>query len=201
MLRILCSLFALLACSGHATTLLVYGDSLSAGYQLPVEKSWPALLGQEWKDQGLDLQIVNASVSGETTQGGLARLDQALHTHAPDWVLLELGANDGLRGLPPSLTRKNLDQMIRRIQQRGARALLVQIRIPPNYGARYIRQFETLYPELAEQYQIPLIPFFMESIITDPTLLLNDGLHPNSQGQEKIRDQLAPILTPLLTRP
>lgn len=201
MLRILCSLFALLACSGHATTLLVYGDSLSAGYQLPTEKSWPALLGQDWKNQGLDLQIVNASVSGETTQGGLARLDQALRTHAPDWVLLELGANDGLRGLPPRLTRQNLEQMLQRIQQLGARALLIQIRIPPNYGARYIRQFETIYPELAQQYQIPLLPFFMETIITDPALLLADGLHPNARGQEKIRDQLAPILTPLLTAP
>lgn len=201
MLRILCSLFALLACSGHATTLLVYGDSLSAGYQLPTEKSWPVLLGQEWKSQGLDLHIVNASVSGETTQGGLARLSQALQTHVPDWVLLELGANDGLRGLPPSLTRKNLDQMLQRIQQQGARALLIQIRIPPNYGARYIRQFESIYPELAEQHQVPLLPFFMEPIITDPALLLTDGLHPNARGQEKIRDQLAPILTPLLTPP
>ena len=194
-------MFALLACSGHATTLLVYGDSLSAGYQLPTEKSWPSLLGQEWKSQGLDLHIVNASVSGETTQGGLARLSQALQTHVPDWVLLELGANDGLRGLPPSLTRKNLDQMLQRIQQQGARALLIQIRIPPNYGARYIRQFEPIYPELAQQHQVPLLPFFMESIITDPALLLADGLHPNARGQEKIRDQLAPILTPLLTPP
>jgi acyl-CoA thioesterase-1 len=201
MLRILCSLFALLACSGHATTLLVYGDSLSAGYQLPTEKSWPALLAADWKSQGLDLHIVNASVSGETTQGGLARLSQALQTHVPDWVLLELGANDGLRGLPPSLTRKNLDQMLQRIQQQGARALLIQIRIPPNYGARYIRQFESIYPELAQQHQVPLLPFFMEPIITDPALLLADGLHPNARGQEKIRDQLEPILTPLLTPP
>lgn len=201
MLRILCSLFALLACSGHATTLLVYGDSLSAGYQLPTEKSWPALLAADWKSQGLDLHIVNASVSGETTQGGLARLSQALQTHVPDWVLLELGANDGLRGLPPSLTRKNLDQMLQRIQQQGARALLIQIRIPPNYGSRYIHQFESIYPELAQQHQVPLLPFFMEPIITDPALLLADGLHPNARGQEKIRDQLAPILTPLLTPP
>jgi acyl-CoA thioesterase I len=200
MSRILCVLLALLAFDSHATTLLIYGDSLSAGYQLPAEKSWPSLLNHDWQAQSLDLQIINASVSGETTQGGLARLDKTLQTHTPDWVLVELGANDGLRGLPPTLTRQNLDQMLQRIQRHGARAILTQIRLPPNYGSRYIGQFETLYPELAKQYQIPLIPFFMEAIITDPALLLGDGLHPNSQGQEKIRDQLGPILMPLLTR-
>lgn len=201
MLRILCALCVLCAISSHATTLLVYGDSLSAGYQLPPEQSWPALLAARWQQQGVDIRLINASVSGETTQGGLARLETALQSHQPDWVLLELGANDGLRGLPPKLTRQNLEQMLQLLAQRGIHPILTQIRLPPNYGARYIRQFEAIYPDLARRYQVPLLPFFLNELILDPALLLPDGLHPNAQGQRYILEQVHPQLTAWLTAP
>lgn len=201
MLRILCALCVLCAINSHATTLLVYGDSLSAGYQLPPEQSWPALLAARWQQQGVDIRLINASVSGETTQGGLARLEAALQSHQPDWVLLELGANDGLRGLPPKLTRQNLEQMLQLLAQRGIHPILTQIRLPPNYGARYIRQFEAIYPDLARRYQVPLLPFFLNELILDPALLLPDGLHPNAQGQRYILEQVHPHLTAWLTAP
>lgn len=201
MLRILCALCVLCAISSHATTLLVYGDSLSAGYQLPPEQSWPALLAARWQQQGVDIRLINASVSGETTQGGLARLETALQSHQPDWVLLELGANDGLRGLPPKLTRQNLEQMLQLLAQRGIHPILTQIRLPPNYGARYIRQFEAIYPDLAQRYQVPLLPFFLNELVLDPALLLPDGLHPNAQGQRYILEQVHPQLTAWLTAP
>lgn len=199
MLRILCALCALCVVTSHATTLLVYGDSLSAGYQLPPEQSWPTLLAQRWQQQGVNIRLINASVSGETTQGGLARLEAALQSHQPDWVLIELGANDGLRGLPPKLTRQNLVRMLQQLQMRGIHGILTQIRLPPNYGARYIQQFESIYPELADRYQVPLLPFFMSEVILDPTLLLPDGLHPNAQGQQRILEQLHPPPTSWLT--
>ena len=192
---------ALCAITSHATTLLVYGDSLSAGYQLAPEQSWPALLAQRWQQQGVDIRLINASVSGETTQGGLARLATALQSHQPDWVLLELGANDGLRGLPPKLTRQNLEQMLQLLEQRGIHPILTQIHLPPNYGARYIRQFEAIYPELAQRHKLPLLPFFMNELILDPALLLPDGLHPNAQGQRHILEQVHPQLTAWLTAP
>ena len=192
---------ALCAITSHATTLLVYGDSLSAGYQLAPEQSWPALLAQRWQQQGVDIRLINASVSGETTQGGLARLATALQSHQPDWVLLELGANDGLRGLPPKLTRQNLEQMLQLLEQRGIHPILTQIHLPPNYGARYIRQFEAIYPELAQRHKLPLLPFFMNELILDPALLLPDGLHPNAQGQRHILEQVHPQLTRWLTEP
>ena len=201
MLRILCFLCALCAITSHATTLLVYGDSLSAGYQLAPEQSWPALLAARWQQQGVDIRLINASVSGETTQGGQARLAAALQSHQPDWVLLELGANDGLRGLPPKLTRRNLEQMLQLLKQQGIHPILTQIRLPPNYGARYIRQFEAIYPELAQRHKLPLLPFFMNELILDPSLLLPDGLHPNAQGQRHILEQVHPQLTRWLTEP
>ena len=199
MLRILCAFCALCVVTSHATTLLVYGDSLSAGYQLAPEQSWPTLLAARWQQQGVNIRLINASVSGETTQGGLARLEAALQSHKPDWVLIELGANDGLRGLPPKLTRQNLDLMLQQLKTRDIHAILTQIRLPPNYGARYIQQFESIYPELASRYQVPLLPFFMTEVILDPALLLPDGLHPNAQGQQQILEQLHPPLTSWLT--
>ena len=190
---------ALCAITSHATTLLVYGDSLSAGYQLAPEQSWPALLAARWQQQGVDIRLINASVSGETTQGGLARLATALQSHQADGVLLELGATVGPCGLPPKLTRQNLEQMLQLLEQRGIHPILTQIRLPPNYGARYIRQFEAIYPELAQRHKLPLLPFFMNELILDPALLLPDGLHPNAQGQRHILEQVHPQLTAWLT--
>lgn len=183
----------------HATTLLVFGDSLSAGYQLPAQQAWPALLQQYWQTQHPDLRIINASVSGETTQGGAQRLPALLKQHQPDWLMIELGANDGLRGLPVAATQANLQRMITQAQQQGAKVILTQIRLPPNYGRRYLNQFEPIFATLAEEYQLPLLPFFMEPIITVPGLLLADRLHPNAAGQQKIAQSLEPTLTALLT--
>ena len=195
MARILC-LFAILFITPlHATTLLVYGDSLSAGYQLATGQSWPALLQQRWQKEAPELQLINASISGETTQGGLERLPQALSHHKPDAVLIELGANDGLRGLSPELTRQNLEQMVTQIHQAGAKPLLMQIRLPRNYGPRYIKQFEAIYPQLAQQQKIPLLPFLLEPLVGQPELFLPDGIHPNAQGQQQLVKQLSPLLT------
>lgn len=191
-------LLSCLALPVSATRLLIFGDSLSAGYQLPADRAWPALLQRQWQDQGRDWQVINASVSGETTQGGNARLASLLSRHQPDWVLIELGANDGLRGLAVAQTQRNLESMIKTAQQTGSQVILTQIRLPPNYGARYVQQFDQLYPALATQYHLPLLPFFMEKIITEPTLLLSDGLHPNAQAQPIIRDQVAEFVVPYL---
>ena len=196
MARILCLLVTLCVAQLHATTLLVYGDSLSAGYQLAPEQSWPALLQQQWHTEQVKLQLVNASISGETTQGGLARLSQTLQQHKPEVVLIELGANDGLRGLAPELTRQNLEQMVTQIRQAGATPLLMQIRLPRNYGQRYIQKFEAIYPELAKQQQIPLLPFMLEPLLGEPELFLPDGLHPNAEGQQRLATQLFSLLTP-----
>ena len=195
MTRILCLFAALFITHLHATTLLVYGDSLSAGYQLTAEQSWPALLQKQWQAEKRDLKLVNASISGETTQGGLERLPQTLKHHKPGAVLIELGANDGLRGLPPELTRQNLQQMVIQIRQADAKPLLMQIRLPRNYGQRYIAQFETIYPELARQEQIPLLPFLLEPLVGQAELFLPDGIHPNALGQQQLVKQLAPLLT------
>lgn len=195
MARILCLFAILFITQLHATTLLVYGDSLSAGYQLATGQSWPALLQQRWQKEKPELQLINASISGETTQGGLERLPQALSHHKPDAVLIELGANDGLRGLSPELTRQNLEQMVTQIHQAGAKPLLMQIRLPRNYGPRYIKQFEAIYPQLAQQQKIPLLPFLLEPLVGQPELFLPDGIHPNAQGQQQLVKQLSPLLT------
>lgn len=195
MARILCLFAILFITQLHATTLLVYGDSLSAGYQLATGQSWPALLQQRWQKEAPELQLINASISGETTQGGLERLPQALSHHKPDAVLIELGANDGLHGLSPELTRQNLEQMVTQIHQAGAKPLLMQIRLPRNYGPRYIKQFEAIYPQLAQQQKIPLLPFLLEPLVGQPELFLPDGIHPNAQGQQQLVKQLSPLLT------
>lgn len=193
-------LLSIVTTLGHASTLLVLGDSLSAGYRMSAEQSWPKLLDAYWREQGLTLRVVNASVSGETTQGGLARLPSLLAAHSPDWVLIELGANDGLRGFPPPVTRRNLDKMLALSADAGAQAVLTQIRLPPNYGARYIRLFEAIYPELADEHEVPLMPFFLEEIVGRPELMLEDGLHPRPEAQPLIRDRVAAFLDPLLRR-
>ncbi len=191
-------LLSIAATLSHASTLLVLGDSLSAGYRMSAEQSWPHLLEQQWQAQGLARRVVNASISGETSRGGLARLPALIETHQPDWVLIELGANDGLRGFLPGITRQSLDEMLTLIKAAGACPVLTQIRLPPNYGPRYIQLFERIYPELARQHEVPLMPFFLESIIGQPGLMLEDGLHPKPEAQPLIRDQVAEFLAPLL---
>jgi acyl-CoA thioesterase I len=181
-------------------TILVFGDSLSAAYGIRSEQGWVALLAQRLRSQGYGYQIVNASVSGETTSGGLERLPRALQMHQPETVVLELGANDGLRGLPVNETRDNLARMVQLSQASGARVLLVGIRIPPNYGPRYTESFAAIFPELARQYHLPLVPFLLEKVALDPTRMQADGMHPNAQGEPAVLDNLWPHLVPLLKK-
>jgi acyl-CoA thioesterase I len=181
-------------------TILVFGDSLSAAYGIRPEQGWVALLTQRLQAQGYGYQIVNASVSGETTSGGLQRLPRALQLHQPGIVVLELGANDALRGLPLSGTRANLAQMVRLCQEAGARVLLVGIRIPPNYGPRYTEEFASVFPELAKQYHLRLVPFLLQDVALNPARMQEDGMHPNAAGEAPILDTVWPYLKPLLKK-
>jgi acyl-CoA thioesterase-1 len=199
-------LFALLVGLGsllssvQAQTLLVLGDSLSAGYQMQLEQSWPALLNQKWQEEGSKHTLLNASISGETTQGALARLPALLKEHNPDWLLIELGGNDGLRGFAPTITRQNLASMIALAKEQQTRVVLTQIQLPRNYGARYLRQFEQIFPELAQANDLPLLPFFMDDIALRPELMMNDGIHPTPAAQPQIRDKVARFMEPLLSQ-
>ncbi|HHQ4616221.1 arylesterase [Aeromonas veronii] len=203
MVRILFVLFVglgSLLSSAQAQTLLVLGDSLSAGYQMQVEQSWPALLNQKWQEEGGKHTLLNASISGETTQGALARLPALLKEHKPDWLLIELGGNDGLRGFAPTITRQNLASMIALAKEQQTRVVLTQIQLPRNYGARYLRQFEQIFPELAQANDLPLLPFFMDDIALRPELMMNDGIHPTPAAQPEIRDKVARFMEPLLSQ-
>ncbi|MNH72458.1 Arylesterase precursor [compost metagenome] len=186
--------------SAQAQTLLVLGDSLSAGYQMPAEQSWPALLNEKWQQQGGEHKLINASISGETTQGGLARLPALLEEHKPDWVLIELGGNDGLRGFAPAITRANLTKMVALAKASQTKTVLTQIQLPRNYGARYLQQFEQIFPELAQANALPLMPFFLDDIVLRPELMMNDGIHPTAAAQPQIRDRVARFIEPLLTQ-
>lgn len=203
MVRILFALFVglgSLLSSAQAQTLLVLGDSLSAGYQMQVEQSWPALLNQKWQEEGGKHTLLNASISGETTQGALARLPALLKEHKPDWLLIELGGNDGLRGFAPTITRQNLASMIALAKEQQTRVVLTQIQLHRNYGARYLRQFEQIFPELAQANDLPLLPFFMDDIALRPELMMNDGIHPTPAAQPQIRDKVARFMEPLLSQ-
>ena len=171
------------------------GDSLSAAYGLPEEAGWVALLAGRLPAD----RVINASVSGETTAGGLARLPALLQRWRPDWVLLELGGNDGLRGLPPGHSRDNLARMIERSRAAGARVLLIGIRLPPNYGQAYVRAFERIYPELARTHGVPLVPFLLDGVATRPELMQPDGIHPRAEAQPVMLENVWRILGPALT--
>src|SRR5690554_1318556 len=182
----------------QANTLLVVGDSLSAAYGIPQSEGWVSLLEQELEQRNSRLRVVNASISGETSSGGLSRLPRLLQDYRPDLVLLELGANDGLRGTPLNIMEQNLRRMIELSQASDARVLLIGIRLPPNYGPQYTERFYQIYPQLAQEYGLPLVPFLLESVATDPRLMQRDGLHPNSDAQpillQTVWKQLGPLL-------
>ncbi len=182
------------------TTLLVFGDSLSAAYGLKTEEGWVALLEKRLRDQGYGYVVVNASVSGETTSGGVQRLPRALELHKPGIVVLELGANDALRGLPLNTARDNLSRMIEAATRAGARVLLVGMRIPPNYGPRYTAEFVQMYADLSNRYRLALVPFLLQAVALDPRKMQQDGLHPNAAGEPQVLDTLWPALVPLLHR-
>lgn len=196
----LCFLFLLLF-SGNlyaAGTLLILGDSLSAGYRLPAGEAWAAQLGQRWQQAGNGITLINGSISGNTAAQGLARLPALLEQHRPQWVLIELGANDGLRGLPLTQTRTDLQAAIDAVKAAGAKPLLMQIRIPPNYGKRYTERFLALYPALAQENAVPLIPFYMEAVVTNPQWIQDDGIHPNAAAQPYVTDWMDKTLLPYL---
>lgn len=178
--------------------ILVLGDSLSAGYNMRLDESWPSLLQNRLQDNGQKYRVVNSSITGDTTQGGLARLPRLLRLHAPDMVIIELGGNDGLRGLSVELTRQNFISMIEASQAAGAAVLLAGIMLPPNYGQAYTEKFRSLYPELAADYELPLVPFLLEGVALDPDLMQADGIHPNARAQPRLLDNIWPFLEPQL---
>jgi acyl-CoA thioesterase-1 len=196
------ALFVLIVASAsahaEAPVILVFGDSISAGYGLPLEQGWVELLRTRLKTQGYGYQVVNASVSGETTAGGLARLPRALELHHPNIVIVELGGNDGLRGLPIAQMRANLTQMVNLSVAAGAKVLLLGMRMPPNYGPQYTEQFAMVFSELAAEKKIPLVPFLLTDIALSPALLQSDDIHPNVLGQPILLDNVWPTLKPLL---
>lgn len=178
-----------------ADTLMVLGDSLSAGYRMSASAAWPSLLNKQWQQQP---KVINASISGDTAAQGLARLPALLKQHQPQWVLIELGGNDGLRGFPPDDIARNLRKVIDDVKAANAKPLLMQIRLPPNYGRRYTEAFSGIYPDLAQQYDIPLVPFFMEQIYLKPEWMQQDGIHPNPDAQPFIASLMAKELAPLV---
>lgn len=182
-------------------TLLVFGDSLSAAYGIAAQQGWVSLLSQRIAKAGLPWRVVNASVSGETTAGGLRRLAEDLKRHKPAAVVIELGANDALRGQPIAGIKSNLEQMIRLTRQARAEPVLVGIMIPPNYGIEYAAEFRALFPTLARRHGIAHVPFLLEGLGDRPDAFQADQLHPTAAAQPRIVDNVWPILEPLLRKP
>lgn len=183
-----------------APKLLVLGDSLSAAYGIDREQGWVALLAQRLERQGYPHRVVNASISGETTRGALTRLPRLLEQHRPELVVVALGGNDGLRGLAPTETRANLAAIIEHSQEAGARALLLGIRLPPNYGSAYTALFERIFRDLAKEHEVPLVPFLLEGIATRTELMQDDGIHPTAQAQPLMLNLVWPELEALLEK-
>ena len=180
--------------------MLILGDSLSAGYGMAREQSWVHLLELRLKENGHSYHVLNSSISGDTTQGGLARLPRLLDRYQPEFVILELGANDGLRGIDPGVTRENLKRMIQYSQEINARVLLAGIKLPPNYGVDYLQKFESIYADLADEFGTLLVPFFMDGVALRPDLLQADTIHPNEAGQPVLLDNVWKVLEPALSR-
>nr|WP_275425976.1 arylesterase [Salinicola peritrichatus] len=188
------AVLSLTPATSRADTILVMGDSLSAAYGIDPQAGWVSLLKQRL---GNSHEVVNASISGETTSGGAARLPDILRQHHPDIVLLELGGNDGLRGLSPQQMQVNLGKMIERSQNAGARVLLIGIEVPPNYGPTYANAFRSVFSQLAKEYDLPLVPFLLEGVDLD-TMLQQDGIHPTAEAQPIILDNVWSQLEPML---
>jgi acyl-CoA thioesterase-1 len=184
--------------ASDSPVMLILGDSLSAGFGMDREQSWVHLLELRMQQSGHSYQILNSSISGDTTQGGLARLPRLLDRYQPEIVIIELGANDGLRGINPAVTRENMANMIQQSQASGAQVLLAGIKLPPNYGAAYLQQFESIYLDLAVEYDTLLVPFFMDGVVFVPGLLQADGMHPNEKGQPVLLENIWRVLQPAL---
>ncbi len=180
--------------AASAPTVLVFGDSLSAGYGIDVDQSWPALLQSRLESQGYEHRVINASISGETTEGGITRIGATLENFSPQLVILELGGNDGLRGFPPERMKANLQAIIETTKASGAAVVMLGIRIPSNYGSRYTGAFENVYRELADQLSVLWIEFFMEGVALNEELMQDDGIHPNAEAQSILLDNAWPII-------
>lgn len=183
--------------NGHAAdgpTVLIFGDSLSAGYGIDVDQSWAALLQSRLAEQGYEHQVVNASISGETTEGGAERIATALANFEPELIILELGGNDGLRGFPPERMQLNFDRIITASKSSGAAVVLLGIRIPANYGPRYTAAFERVFRDTAAEHDIPWIEFFMDGIALNEELMQSDGIHPNAEAQPLLLDNAWPMI-------
>jgi len=178
--------------------IIILGDSISAAYNMETSQSWPALLQERLDENGYKYQVFNSSITGDTTQGGLGRLPRLLDKYPPALVIIELGGNDGLRGIQVDVTRANLSAMIESSQAAGATVLLAEMRIPPNYGMTYTEQFNRSYGLLKERYDIHLIPFLMEDVALKPELMQADGIHPTAQAQPHILDTVWSVLEPQL---
>ena len=181
-----------------AGTVLVVGDSISAALGLDTRVGWVALLQKRLQEGGFQHQVVNASISGDTSAGGLARLPALLARHSPQVVILELGGNDGLRGQPPAQLQQNLASMVQQSQQAGAKVLILGMQLPPNYGRRYTQAFAKVYSDLANARQLPLVPFFLEGVGGVPGMMQADGIHPAAAAQQRLLDNVWPSLEPLL---
>ncbi|CAD5377894.1 multifunctional acyl-CoA thioesterase I and protease I and lysophospholipase L1 [Pseudomonas sp. OF001] len=188
----------LLVQNAAAGTLLVVGDSISAAFGLETRQGWVSLLAERLQREAPQWQVVNASVSGDTSAGGLARLPALLEDHRPQLVLIELGGNDGLRGQPPARLQQNLAGMIARSREAGAQVVLLGMRLPPNYGQRYASAFEQVYLDLAQKKEVPLVPFFLEGVGGVAGLMQADGIHPAAEAQPILLENLWPTLRPLL---
>jgi len=194
---IVASLTFAVAASARTITLVGFGDSLMAGYQLPPGDGFPEKLQAALKAKGVDISIANAGVSGDTTAGGLARIDWSVPDGA-DGVILELGANDALRGIPPEESERNLDQMIARLKERGVAVLLVGMLAPPNMGGDFAARFNPIYEKLARKHGVALYPFFLDGVALDAGLKLDDGMHPNSKGVDVMVEKMEPAITQFL---
>jgi acyl-CoA thioesterase-1 len=188
----------LMSATTEAKSIVVLGDSISASYGIDVEQGWVSLLQKKVRGVHGDYTIYNESISGDTSAGGLARIDRALATYKPEIVLIELGANDGLRGLSPAMTKSNLTAITQRSQKVGAKVLLLAMKIPPNYGKRFVDMSYAVYLELSEELKIPFVPFILEEVALKKDMMQADGLHPNAQAQPIIADKIAAYLLPLL---
>ncbi|OQW68190.1 MAG: arylesterase [Proteobacteria bacterium ST_bin12] len=193
--------FALVASTAQAAqTIVVFGDSLSAAYGIQPNTGWVALLENKLKTQNSPYKVVNASISGETTSGGLTRFDQMLKTHQPNIVVIELGANDGLRGLSLSEMQSNLNSMITKAKAKNATVMLLGMKIPPNYGIQYTQKFSAIYHDSAQKYQLSLVPFFLDGVAGNRSLVQDDGLHPTAAAQPKLLENVWPKLESLLKK-
>ncbi len=191
-------MIALVSAAVPAKTIVVLGDSISAGYGIEVGKGWVDLLQKKLGAEKFPHRVVNESISGDTSAGGLARIDSTLARHEPEWVLLELGGNDGLRGLTPKQMHDNLSEIVKRSQRAGAQVLLLGMRMPPNLGKRYIEMFYRVYPELSKNHDLPFVPFILEGVALKPELMQRDRIHPNADAQPIIAEKVWEYLGPLL---